>query len=201
MTRDLPKLHKRWVFGVLATSLLLAIYELFFDRAVLVDPMPIWATVLASIVGSAVGIRLILAIAESPQSSAAPLRFALTAIFLPIFMAIFFNHPARLVYEAIAFTGIAPQKVRQEAVIVGKSQSRRIPIRRLEIQFGSRGRSIAVPATDSAYFAAEPYHAPGAQCILMNVHQGRFGIKRVLVPAHIGDKRIGEAQIDSCSDR
>jgi hypothetical protein len=195
------KEYKRLFYSVLAIMAFHAIYELGFDNTALVNPMPGWITLVATIIGALFGFFFILGAADSEQNRKTPVRYAIAMVGFPLFFGIFFNHPARLLYEELMFAGLRSDQRIVEAVVVGTDDGRKIRKLSASIQIGAEGPKISVPVTETAYSALEPYRAPGLQCFNLRVETGRHGVQRVIVPTQFFDEHLAKNDIINCSDR
>ncbi len=168
---------------------LLAILVELLDRATLVDPIPLPLTFVSAAIGFAGGIWLGLRMRF--PSYMGGFRRVLGRLTTPIFGAIIATFFVRVVVERAAFVGLRPTETFAEARVESAGLERNGGQFAL-VSFGPRTRSVYVEISPELFDRLEPFRASRHDCIMLPVQQGRFGVRRTMLPRRWFDKPIGE---------
>ena len=174
--------------ALLGVALLATLIELL-DRATLVDPIPLPLTFASAAIGFAGGIWL--ALGMRFPSYIGGFRRALGRITMPIFGAIVATFFVRVAVERVAFVGLSPTETLVEAHVESAGQERNGG-QFASVSFGPGTRSVNVEISPELFDQLLPFRASRQDCIMLSVQEGRFGLRRTMLPRRWFDKPISE---------
>lgn len=189
-----PPISRGARIALLGVVLAAVLIELF-DRASLVDPLPLPVTVASAGIGLAAGSWLSLRMSFPAYVGA--FRRTLARIGAPIFGAVLGTFFARVVIEAAVFAGLNPPA---KAVVarVDSASPERAGGQFAEVSFGPGTRSVYVEISPDLYDQLDPVRAPGRDCIVLGVETGRLGFRRTKLPRRFLDDPIGKDRYRRC---
>ncbi len=176
--------------ALLGLVLLATLIELL-ERATLVDLIPLPLTLVSASIGFVGGVWL--ALRMRFPSYMGEFRRGLGRTAVPIFGAILATFFVRVAVERVAFVGLNPTPTLLEAHIESAGQERNGG-QFASVSFGPGTRSVDVEISPELFDQLLPFRASRQDCMMLPVQEGRFGLRRTMLPRRWFDKPIGEDQ-------
>ena len=148
------------------------------QRANLVDHIPLAITAIGALTGAAFGawvsLRIYRKLTREPSG-----RVAQAIILYPLVTLLIGTYAARFVVETVAFAGITPSAVEQEARVINLDTNWKD---KAGVSLGDGTREIDIRIDRELYSNLQPWRWPGRDCLSVRVETGRGGLRRIVTP-------------------
>ena len=184
--------------AIFVAVLVLLFTNMLLQRATLVDHLDPAINILSGIVGLAFGLWMAYRLSKMPSAQTGARRSIGLAV-LPILIIFIGTSLARVATLELAFVGYDPAIQTVEAKVTDFRRGTKWPGRYASFKVDDNSREIEVKVTADLYDSLDPWRSPGRDCLIIQVQQGRGGLRRTVVPNLSFDEPLGVEHYRRCS--